>query len=216
MPRTVTKEVFQYDELTPKAQEKARDWYRDMLDRSGDNSFAELVMEEVARIAETLGIALKTTRGGDPVSWSGFYSQGDGASFEGRYAAPEKPALEAIKEEFPTELKLHAIAAELDAFQERYGRRLVAEITRNGRSNYVHAYTVDIDVCEQDEAADDGLVNVSPTTEKAITDEMRNFMAWIWDKLRQAYEGEREDESIADNIRANEYEFEADGRRTRD
>ncbi|AXQ68556.1 hypothetical protein HOU00_gp120 [Caulobacter phage CcrPW] len=216
MPRTVTKEVFQYDELTPKAQEKARDWFRDMLDRTADNEFAEPVMEEAERVAGMLGITFKPTRGGDPVSWSGFYSQGDGASFEGRYAAPEKPAFETIKAEFPTELKLQAIAAELDAFQDRHGRRLVADITRNGRSNYVHAYTVDIDVCEQDEAADDGLVNVSPTTEKAIADELRNFMGWIWDQLREAYEGDREDETVADNIRANEYEFEADGTRTRD
>lgn len=214
MPRTVTKEVFQYDELTPKAQEKARDWFRDLLDRTGDNSFAEPVLEEVERVAAMLGITFKRTRGDDPVSWSGFYSQGDGASFEGTYKAPEKSAFEAIKAEFPTELKLQAVAAELDAFQQRHGGRLVAEISRPGRSNYVHQYTVDIDVYVTDDDGEES--NVDATTEKAIADELRNFMTWIWDELRQAYEGDREDESVADNIRANEYEFEADGSRTRD
>ncbi|AFU87885.1 hypothetical protein CcrColossus_gp015 [Caulobacter phage CcrColossus] len=215
MARTVTKQVFEYDELTPAAQEKARDWFRDMQDRSGDNSFAEPVLEEVARIADMLGIALKIDRDGEPaILWSGFYSQGDGASFEGRYAAPEKPALEAIKAEFPSELKLHAIAAELDAFQDRRRRRLVADITRNGRTNYVHPYTVDIDVFVTDDDGEES--NVDDTTEKAIAAELRNFMDWIWRQLMAAYEAEREDDAIADNIRANEYEFEADGRRTRD
>lgn len=213
MPRTVTKQVFQYDELTPAAQSKARDWFRDMLDRSGDNEFAEPVLEEAASIAETLGLDLKTTRG-EMFRWSGFSSQGDGACFEGKYAAPASPALPAIKEEFPQEFALHALAAELDAFQERYGRRLVAELEHRG--NYSHAHSVTIDVFETDEAADDGLVNVSPATEQAIAAELRNFMNWIYRQLEAAFDGEREDSTVADNIRANEYEFEADGSRTRD
>lgn len=212
MPRTVTKQVFQYDELTPAAQSKARDWFRDLLDRSGDIEFASPVLDEAAAVAKTLGIELNG--GADAFRWSGFSSQGDGACFEGKYAAPAVPALPAIKEEFPQEFALHALAAELDAFQERYGRRLVAELEHRG--NYSHAYSVTIDVFETDDAADDGLVNVSPATEKAVAAELRNFMNWIYRQLEAAYDGEREDETVADNIRANEYEFEADGSRTRD
>uniref|UniRef100_A0AB74UM87 Uncharacterized protein n=1 Tax=Caulobacter phage BL57 TaxID=3348355 RepID=A0AB74UM87_9VIRU len=121
MPRTVVKQVYQYDELTPAAQEKARDWFRDMLDRTGDNGFAEPVLEDARTAAAALGVTFKAARGGDPVSWSGFYSQGDGASFEGDYAAPEKPALDVIKATFPADNWLQALAAELDALQARHG-----------------------------------------------------------------------------------------------
>lgn len=215
MPRTVTKQVFQYDELTPAAQVKARDWFRAMLDQSGDNDFAELFLEEAARIAETLGVTLKTDRDGAPAFyWSGFSSQGDGACFEGEYAAPASPAAPAIIEEFPHEYALHAIAVMLDGLQERYSRRLVADLVHSGR--YTNAHSVTIDVFETDEAADDGLGNVSLETEKAVAEQLRRFMGWIYGQLEAAYDGEREDSTVADNIRANEYEFEADGRHTRD
>lgn len=68
-----TGEGFQFDQLSDDAKEKARDWYREAS--AGDNYFSEPVIEDWKARLEKKGF-------NDPeISWSGFSSQGDGASF---------------------------------------------------------------------------------------------------------------------------------------
>src|SRR5262245_20424073 len=91
MPREMTVQVYQYDELSDKAKAKAHDWFREGFESSDlDN-----VIDQFAEVAGWLGFELKQidvplhngkTRKEPAIYWSGFSSQGDGACFEGNWS----------------------------------------------------------------------------------------------------------------------------------
>lgn len=202
--RVIETQVFTYSELSDDAKAKARDWYREAS--QGDNYFSESVIEDAAMIAAMLGIEIKTrsvklmgggTRQEPLIYWSGFYSQGDGASFEGTYSY-KADCLAAISAHAPQDEKLHAIAR---ALQDN-GNGLVATIER-----YRHARTMQIDV-----ETEDGDVAL-PETETALIEAFRDFADWIYCQLEKEYEYVNSDEAVAETIIANEYEFTADGKR---
>ena len=81
--------VYQFPELSDAAKDKARTWYREL---GPHDDWWDAVYEDFERVCEILGIRLKTTpvrlmgggTRGKPCIWfSGFWSQGDGAYFEG-------------------------------------------------------------------------------------------------------------------------------------
>ena len=86
MPEVICTTVYQFPELSDAAKEKARSWYREL---GPHDDWWDSVYEDFERVCEILGIRLKTTpvrlMGGGtrakPCIWfSGFWSQGDGAS----------------------------------------------------------------------------------------------------------------------------------------
>lgn len=60
MPRTETieKTVYTFDELSDKAKETARQWFRYSSD--GDSFWAESVIEDAAQCGEIIGINMRT------------------------------------------------------------------------------------------------------------------------------------------------------------
>ena len=124
MPEIICTTVYQFPELSDAAKEKARNWYRDL---GPHDDWWDAVYEDFERVCEILGIRLKTTSarlmgGGTrakPCIWfSGFWSQGDGASFEG-YWSHVKGAAARIRDYAPTDVTLHGIADRLQAIQRR-------------------------------------------------------------------------------------------------
>jgi hypothetical protein len=96
--RTIKKTIYKFAELSDRAKERARDWYRGCIESSDYDS----VIEDAARIADILGINLRTravklmgggTRFDPCIWWSGFSSQGDGT-------------LTIIKEKSPTSFEV--------------------------------------------------------------------------------------------------------------
>ncbi len=92
MPEVICTTVYQFPELSEAAKEKARSWYREL---GPHDDWWDAVYEDFERVCEILGIRLKTTpvrlMGGGtrakPCIWfSGFWSQGDGACFEGYWS----------------------------------------------------------------------------------------------------------------------------------
>lgn len=203
MPRTIETTVYKFDELSDKAKEKARDWYRQA--GAGDNYFAEEVIEDAAVIAGLLGIELITRGTKQPhpiIYWSGFSCQGDGACFEGNYY--HKPdCMAAVMEHAPTDEKLHTIARML----QNVGLGFAATIRHSGR--YYHAYSMSIDI---EPTADEG-EPISQETEEALKGAFQDFANWIYRELETEYNYQNADEQIDETIRANEYEFEGDGSR---
>lgn len=66
---------FKYDQLTPSAQEKAREWWVNAENETGSNYYAEPVVAEWKWLLQNKGF------NDVEINWSGFWSQGDGASF---------------------------------------------------------------------------------------------------------------------------------------
>lgn len=205
--RIIETKAFQYEELKPAAQAKARDWYRAACE--GDNYFAESVIQDAAEIAALLGVTMLTRDGRPGVSWSGFWCQGDGASFEGQYATVKTSALDAVKAHAPQDEALHAIAARLDAIKPARGYRLVADISTHG--NYCHSGTMAFDVEGTD--ADGEPVEVAPEVEKELGSAIRAFADWIYRQLETEFDWHNADDQVAESIGANEYEFTEAGKR---
>jgi len=206
----VTK-VYSFDELSDAAKEKARDWWRE-CESSEFGSFGdELEFAETA--AQLLGIELDTrpvklmgggTRQESIIYWSGFSSQGDGASFKARYGfAVDSPAK--VRAEFGRDEALWKIADDLADLQAKNGNSLTGEIDQRG--NYVHAHTMYVDWTEREDGED-----VSENAEEDLQELMREFANWIYKGLRDDYEYRMSEENVDDAIRANEYEFTESGK----
>jgi hypothetical protein len=194
--------LYQFEELSAEAKEKAREWMREAESRDFDPSF-----EPYETAAKLLGIELGEQSGQADIRYSGFWSQGDGASFVGSYEYAAG-CVQAVREEFPTDTKLHAIA---DGLTARFaaalllGKRLgAAQITQSGR--YVHKHTMALDLPD---ASD----NVTAADEDALLTLMRDFAQWIYDGLEAEYNYRQSNEAIDETIEANEYEFTEDGER---
>lgn len=114
--KIVHTEVFTIDELSDKAKEKAREWYTEGL----DYNWWEAVYEDARNIGNILGFFNME------INFSGFWSQGDGASFAATWSPPKAP-VKAIKAECPRDEKLHAIARDV--------WEIVRKMTRDERAD---------------------------------------------------------------------------------
>ena len=205
MPTLTQEDVCTFDQLSDSAKETARDWMRECENKDFDTEF---IFEEARTVAGILGIEFNVTREGTAdIRYSGFSSQGDGASFVGSYShAPNSPAK--IREEFGTDTALHAIADGLDAIQNGFrlltGHRINARITQDGRG--VHKMSMSVTV--EDAETGDELEDVEP--EDKILELMRDFAEWIYKSLEQEYDYRLSDENIEERIGDGEYQFDAE------
>lgn len=223
MPRTKEQTVYQFDELSDRAKERARDWFRQLAAESFTDD-TDSVIEDAARMADLLGINLRTrtvklmgggTRQEPQVYWSGFSSQGDGACFEGDYhyrkgsaaaISAEAPATDREGKEQKQNAELNRIARELADLQRKYFYQLSASVRHTGR--YSHEHSTEIEVYDRS-----GNELANETDAEAVRDLLRDFMRWIYRQLEAEYEYRLSDECVDESIKANEYEFDEDGNR---
>lgn len=164
------------------------------------------------RICQILGIELDAK---EPC-FSGFASQGDGASFTGTYRAQGLgyPGLEPIhtaekapakiREYAPEDEELHRIADEL-CMMGRIYYAPYAHITRYSRSRYYHPNTMQIDTFEPyDSDEDDWAQEVHDEVERILTDTMRDLADWLYRTLEREYDYRTSDEAVWETIVANE------------
>lgn len=203
--QTIEKTIYSYFELTDSAKNKAREWYCGLIET---NDYAESVYEWAQQVAEVIGIEFDTRENGkSPEIWfSGFCNQGDGACFEGSYSYA-KGSKKRIRDFAPNEAELHRIVDSLQAIQKKhfYGIRA----TMSHRGHYYHSGCMSVNV-EHDGSSIGRGVDVSDF-EDEITQIMRDFADWIYKKLESEYDYQTLDETIAENIEANFYEFDENG-----
>ena len=149
MPEFFETTVYELHELSNDAKDKARRWCREV---GFDFDWYNAVYEDFERICAILGVSLARRNGRlfgggarqKPCIWfSGFWSQGDGARFEGQYAHA-KSAARHIRTSAPTDIDLHRIADTLALIQRRNFYQLCATVTH--RARYYHEYAIDIAV----------------------------------------------------------------------
>lgn len=212
MPQVIRTTVYEFDELSDKAKEKAREWYRKAS--ADDDWWSDAVLEDAYAIAELLGLDIKPVRRYDPergITFTGFWSQGDGASFSGYFRGTEGNAQEAVRGYAPKDEDLHAIAAQFDAVWKMTGEGLTVRITQSG--NYCHEYSMDYEFAHEWWAEDDLTPAKAWEVEAAIIEACRAFARWIYRQLDEAYNYNNSDEAVDENIRCNNYTFTAEGRR---
>ena len=222
MPRTITRTVFTFDELSDHAKDKARDWFREgslEYDTDHDGSFEDaktcgaiLGIEIAARNQRCIvtGSVARPAREwidrSPAIYYSGFSSQGDGACFEGSYSYAVG-ASKAIREHAPTDTELHRIADELQELQRKEFYSLTA--TMKHRGHYSHSGCMGVTI-------NDGRWRLGTNWgahDEALIQLMRDFADWIYKQLELEYDWRNADAQVDDSILANEYTFDEAGNR---
>jgi len=212
MAEIIETTVFHFDELSDTAKAKARVWYRE---GAFDYDWYDAVYEDFQRIAEIVGVGIKTRTvrlmgGGtrqDPCIWfRGFWSQGDGASWEGSYSYRKNASAE-IRSYAPQDTELHRIADALQAIQRRNFYQLRAEASHSG--HYCHEYCMAISVQRDNPSYQD----VTADAEEAVTELLRDLARWLYRQLEREYHYLTSDEVVNEAIIANKCTFTEAGRR---
>ena len=212
MPQIIETTVYEFHELSDDAKEQARAWFRE---GAGDWDWHDFIYEDFEQVCRILGIELKTcivrlmgggTRQKPCIWFSGFYSQGDGACFEGIHTY-EKGAARRIRDYAPKDEELHAIADRLFAIQRDNFFQLRADIRHRGR--YCHAYSMEIVVARYSPHWQD----MTAEAEDAVTECLRDLANWLYRQLEREWDHMTSDEYADDGIVANEYTFTEAGRR---
>jgi len=199
--REIITTVYSYDELNEKAKEKARDWYRE---GAFDYGWWDCTFEDFVRICNILGITVKGEGSKNlAVYFSGFYTQGSGASFAGSWEYQGNAVCQ-IREYAPTDTELHEIAEALHKIAARYEQSegyeddypISANITQSGRYSHELSMRCDSDSGELDED---------------LLEQFRYLAQWLYSRLESEYEYLNSDEVVEESIRANEYEFDENG-----
>lgn len=211
--KTKTVNLYTFDELSDGAKEKARDWWRQHV--FSDSSDWEFVFEDAIECAKILGIEIAShsvplmngkTRQEPSIYFSGFSSQGDGASFEGSYQYA-KGAAKKIRQHAPQDKELHRIADELQHLQKKHFYRLLAQMKVSGRYSHSGCMAVDVTGTQDCYGFED------QRTEEVFTELMRDFADWIYRQLENEYNYQTSDEVADEALLANGYTFLADGTR---
>lgn len=212
MPEIIEAIVYHLDELSDAAKDAARRWYRDGC---FDSDWFEFVYDDFEHICAILGIQLRTrpfrlfggsTRSKPCIWFSGFWSQGDGACFEGDYRHA-RFAAGRIRAYAPTDTALHRIADALQAVQRRNFYQLRATVTHRGRYHHEHCMAIAVDrdsPVGQDMTAD---------AEDAVSEALRDLARWLYRQLEREYEHLTSDAVVDEAIAANGYTFTEAGRR---
>lgn len=209
MPTIIETTIFTFDELSDAAKECAREWYRN---GNLDYDWWDCTYEDFSTICEILGVELAThpvrlmgggTRQKPCIQFRGFWSQGDGASFEGRLTYA-KGCVAKIKAYAPKDAELHDIAVRVNAIQRRNFYQLYAHIAQRGP--YCHEMTMQFDA-RRDYA------EATADAEDIIAGAMRDLARWLYARLETDYEFLNSDEMVEESITANAYTFTCNGGR---
>lgn len=193
---TTNTDVYKFAELSEDAQQTAIEklWYINV-----DNDLStEFILDDAKEIGKLMGIDITN------IYYSGFSSQGDGACFEGSYQY-RKGSVKLVKDYAPKDTVLHNLVTRLQAVQKTNFYGLLAYVKHSG--NYYHQYCTNISV-----EHNYNNISISSETEDEVIEILRDFMAWIYDRLEKEYNYLTTKEAIIETIEANDYDFTEDGK----
>jgi len=186
-------ELYTFNELEDSVKEKVLDRLREW--DVTDNFWSEAVIEDVTEIASIMGITI------DNVYWSGFWSQGDGACFEGSFEY-KKGSVEEIKSNYPTDKELISISKAYRTEQKKFFYKLYGTVKHRG--HYYHEYCTVIDIQHEDYPP-------YADIDTDLDEVLRRFMQWIYSRLETEYDYLTSDEYLMERIPELDYEFTKDG-----
>lgn len=186
--------AYKFEELTEQAQQNAIEQYRD-----GDHlehEWYDFIKADFHTILELIGFYNIKSQ------FSGFWSQGDGASFTGDYSY-KKGCLKAIKEHAPLDNELHKIVEGIIYHQKDNGYLLTCNIY-NDNHHYSHSNTMSFD---WEKGGDSYFEWKNIHIEDELEQLFRDLADWYYNKLESEYEFLNSDESIKELLIINEYDF---------
>lgn len=179
-----TIELFNFDELTKDAQQKAVEKLNDI--NVDYEEWSECIIEDFKAQLEFMGFY------DIDCFYSGFWNQGDGASFSAKYSYL-KGGLKKLKEYSPNDSDILQIATKLQKWQKMYFYNIRATIKQDGR--YYHSNTMSID---EFYGANEDVIFLNIC---------KNLADILYSRLRDSYSYLTSEEAIIETIKANEYYF---------
>jgi hypothetical protein len=197
--RTVEKTVYKFDELSDKAKEAARDWFRRDYPHP---DWWDHIYEDAEAVGKILGVTFdhKNAYHQPSIWFNGFYDQGSGSAFDGTYSYA-KGCTRNIRVYAPQDKELHRIADDLLEAQRKAFYKLSASC-KSRRCNWLDVTVYD----------DFSYASTAPHYEE-VAQALRDFNHWIFKQLQTEYEYLMSDEQVDESILANDYEFDEDGSR---
>ena len=177
--------LFSFDELSEESQQKLIEGFRE-----GYEPYYDAIYEDFSlRMSEQYGADLKT----EEITWSGFWSQGDGASFICDFDT--EVLLPILKEELNEEqvTLLEEIGAEIDCASIRTGYQYSHENTVRGKVSIYYGdayYDRMVEINEIHDILENKLTEI-------IREESRN----LYRQLEDFYDKEMEDERLVEEIK---------------
>ena len=185
MPEQIQITLFTFDELPEESQQKLIEAFRE-----GYEPHYDIIYEDFAlKMSENYGAELKT----EEITWSGFWSQGDGASFICDFDT--EVLLPILKEELNEEqvALLEELDADIDCASIRTGYQYSHENTVRGKVSIYYGdayYDRMVQINEIHDIIEDKLTEI-------IREESRN----LYRQLEDFYEEEMEDDCIIERIK---------------
>lgn len=212
MPQIITTTVFTIDELSEDARDKARCWYRD---QGLFDDWYDYVFDDFETVCGIIGITLDThpvrlygggTREQPNIWYRGFWSQEDGASYEGRYSHA-RGAAKTLRAHAPKDDELHRIVDALQEAQRRNFWQLHASIRQIHRRPHANSIAIEV---ERDSPT---WQTIADNTEDSVIEALRDLAHWLYRQLLDAYEYQTSDPVVDEAIAVNEWTFTAQGAR---
>lgn len=196
--KTVTRNLYTISELKdqfPKIYQKVLD---DNRDWNTDFDWYEYLIDDIKTMLGYCGFT-------EPeIAFSGFSSQGDGASFTGTCYYNDIDIVK-LTEYAPNEEKFRLFATDLKNLMKDYPDARV-KLTRTNR-HYVHEHTIDYDLEYE------GEVSQREETIDDIKLACQGIMREIYRRLEAEYDFLQGDEQVHEGLEINERYFDDAGRR---
>lgn len=199
--------TYTYDELDPAAQRRAFEEYANIYEL--EYEWWEYAYETIEKAADALGISIQDEggRGGrrsKPAISFDIDRRDIGIRGSYSYKAGSVSKAKAL---FPGEWapgkELVAIAKELYNCQRQNAYQITATLdARSGWSRSGTSITVEME---------DYSMKLPEEDEDAVKEALDDFVKWAFKHLEDEYEGLTSRETLEENIRANDYQFDEDG-----
>ena len=134
-------------------------------------------------------------------NFSGFYFQGDGASFSADYRY-KKGCLKAVKQHAPNDTELHDIVEGIVSHQKDNGYLLSCEVSRWG--NYCHSNTMCFSWYKNDDSCFDWK---NDFIEDELEELFKGLEDWYYSRLKSEYEYLTSFNAVVETLEANKIQF---------
>jgi hypothetical protein len=178
-------------------QQKAIDNQRDI--NVDDMNWDEYTLVQFKDILEQLGYEDIV------ISYSGFWSQGSGASFTCSGYTYKKGSINKLKKEYPQWLELHEWLNYFNLVNKENFYQLYFDITRDS-SYYSHSNTVSVNNLYRISLSENE-INIYEKEHEIVNGLNKDFMNIIYRSLEGDYEHQTSDDAVKETLISNEYEF---------
>ncbi|AJK27246.1 hypothetical protein BJD49_gp044 [Acinetobacter phage vB_AbaM_phiAbaA1] len=194
----ITLDLFSFEELSNEAQQVAIEAVRNS-EYYLSHDWYDSTKEDFHQILNIIGFYDVKSQ------FSGFNSQGDGASFSANYRY-QTECLTNVKIHAPNDNELHDIVSGIVKIMRRYFYRLECEIYTQGY--YCHSNTMSFNWSYNDRYD----CNISDEDESILNQLFRDLADWYYEKLNKEYDYLMSDEGITGHIAANKCKYTVDGK----